>query len=167
MSRRRGVGRGKPHDVDIGPVAGSTQDDLRAAVVLVRQEPGLVPEHRQTRERTGRLADVALGGHAGAEGEPLEQGPRQGEVGRRLAVGVGIEGEPHRRLLHDGRQERLEPAQGVLAKLSDVPRHQPAVLDQEVPRGEVAVPEEGHLLLRAGGASGSSSAATIRRTCRP
>ncbi len=82
-----------------------------------------------------------------AEREELHQLAGEVLVGLLLAVLVVVEVAQHGRVADDRVGQRLEVADRVRPEQLVLQEHVIAVLDRPVARGEVAVPEQRHLLL--------------------
>ena len=141
------VGGDDPEHVAPAEAPALAEDPLDAAVVRRAVEPDALeavvgPAGAEARERARRLADVALG-VAAPEREELHQLPRVVLV-RRLLGGVGERQEElHRRVARDSLEQRPEAAERPLAQHAVLREHLRRLLPA---RGEVVVPEEGHLL---------------------
>ena len=151
--RRDEARRGRVADQDgqdvVGvEVAGLALEGLGAGVVLGLVE-GVVQVlvERVAGEGARRFVDVLLGVVADADGEQLLHFAGVVLVRRALAVQAVVEPDQHGRVARDLLQQRLEVAEAVVAEQLDLLQHQHGVADFAVGRGEVVVPEEGHLLL--------------------
>ncbi len=135
-----------PDHVFAVEVALLAQNLLRPRIVLAIEIAELVPENRPAGKRPSRLANVLLGVVPQPHAEPLQQVSGQLVVRQRLAVGVGVQPDQHRRVAGNVLQEWLEPAQGMAPQQLDVLSHQRRALDLGVAGGKVIVPEKSHLL---------------------
>ncbi len=118
-------------------VAGEGRGLLEAAARILPHPAG---------ERPRGLADVALGIMPDAQGEQLEELAGEVLVGLVLLAVAAVEPDQHGRVGDDGFQHGGEPAQGVRPQRLVLPVHQGDRLDLPVAGGEVAMPEQSHLL---------------------
>ena len=120
---------------------------LRAKVVLLAIELELQHVVRPPRERTRRLANVALAVVAHAHREELEQLAAEVLVGMRLDVLAVVEEHEHRRILQKADEQLAEISRRARAKHLVLPEHHPVVAHLVRAGREVAVPEQRELLL--------------------